>query len=126
MHIIEWWEDFLEKIEAIAKLKPNWDSYDGDEPDPNAIRNAIDTVPKIVGTNTPMPSVHPIPDGGISVEWHLPHMNVEIEFTTEDKIVAIIDDIPKGDEFDCEQGIRDNLNKIKSRLSKLGKGKQDD
>ena len=114
-----WWDEFLEKLRKIAELPRNWNSYDADPPDPVAIQKAIETVPKIIDPSVPVPSVHPMPDGGVSVEWHTPLLQAEIEFTPEAQIIVLIDTLVAGKWEDWEDDVTDDILRLRRALFPL-------
>jgi hypothetical protein len=71
-----WMSWASDRLDAIAKLGPNWDSYGGDPPSPRAILNAfalLQTVYASFGSRDHEHSqpqiVAPRADGGIQIEW---------------------------------------------------------
>ncbi len=70
---MQWASD---QLDEIAKLGPDWDSYGGDPPSPQAIAtayNLLQAVYEIFGRLTPEQSqpqvVAPRAGGGIQIEW---------------------------------------------------------
>ncbi|MGV9103406.1 MAG: hypothetical protein ACOC3C_04755 [Candidatus Thorarchaeota archaeon] len=109
------WDKFFDELKALKNLKRNWDSYDAEPTSIVVINKILKIMPKIVTVlpETPPPSVHPIPDGGVSVEWHLPSSEVEIEFSPVGGIYAIVDDT---EEYD----ITDDYSKLKEIIHNVG------
>jgi hypothetical protein len=65
-----------DRLEAIAKLGPNWDSYGGDPPSPRAIASATALLETVYGRFGSLDHEHSQPqivapraDGGIQIEW---------------------------------------------------------
>ena len=63
-----------ERLQHLAGLPPDWDSYGGLPISPQAIENTRAVIREVTaaGGNLPMPYIAPCGDGTLSVEWELP------------------------------------------------------
>lgn len=64
----------LARLDEIAKLEPNWDSYGADTPWPEAIRAARELVRLFAHP----PNVVPRSGGGVQLEWHREGWEIEL------------------------------------------------
>lgn len=65
---------------AIASLPANWDTYGARPVSRDVIRLALETLATVMQVNSPVPSVVPLADGGIQLEWHRKQQDLEIIF----------------------------------------------
>jgi hypothetical protein len=68
----------------IQNLADNWDSYGGKAINPDLIRESLDTLGMVMQPDSPTPSVVPMGDGGLQIEWHRKQQDLEIAFTAEE------------------------------------------
>lgn len=69
---------------AIQTLPDNWDSYAGKKICRDLISRSLDTLGLIMEEWSPAPSVVPLGDGGVQLEWHRKQQDLEIAFTSDD------------------------------------------
>lgn len=73
-----WLLPTLRSLDELMTLPPNWDSYGAQ---PIRRRNAIEALSllaEVSCVSTPAPSVVPLPDGGIQLEWHSGGVDLEV------------------------------------------------
>ena len=73
-----WLEPILCSFGDLMALPPDWDSYGGRPIAHGAVDRALDLLASIMEDSTPVPSIVPIPDGGVQMEWHLAGVDLEI------------------------------------------------
>lgn len=88
-----WFRTAVTRLEYLAKLDPDWDSYGAK---PIQTDKAISTVAFLadVAATTPniaSPSIVPLPDGGVQVEWHCGGIDLEVAFSDEEPGVYLVD-----------------------------------
>lgn len=64
-----WLPGVLIKLESLRDLKPNWDSYGADPPNPKAIDRATKFAEFLSEKGIGEPHVAPCNDGCIAFEW---------------------------------------------------------
>lgn len=79
------------KILNLYNLKSNWDSCGAKEISNESMNSAVHFLSSILTSDTPVPSVVPIPNGGLQVEWHKNGIDLEIEFKPNRYIFAYAD-----------------------------------
>ena len=75
-----WLEPALAGFSALLSLRENWDSYGGRKTSDELIVQALDVLTHIMELNSPVPSVVPLGDGGLQLEWHRKQQDLEIVF----------------------------------------------
>lgn len=64
----------------LLQLPRNWDGYGAVEIREQIAQKALMVLVEVMDNDAPAPSVVPLSDGGIQVEWHRHGHNLEIEF----------------------------------------------
>lgn len=118
-----WWDKFLEKLRKLAELPQGWDSYGSDPISPSCIQKVIETLPKFVVEETPMPSAVPCSDGAVQIEWHTRGMEVEIEFTADGRIVAFVKNLKTDEEW--SDYVTDDILRLRRALFPLAQLKKE-
>ncbi|MGB8478385.1 MAG: hypothetical protein WCE63_06045 [Acidobacteriaceae bacterium] len=79
-----WVEPTISAFVGIQKLSENWDSYGGKRINRDSINQSLRTLAMIMKTDSPAPSVVPLGDGGIQIEWHRRQQDLEIVFSADE------------------------------------------
>ena len=112
-----WLTDVLPRLEELATLEENWDSYGSPPPPLELMSDALALVQRaerLLGyrrrqeTAIPTPSIVPLSGGGVQIEWQRPVKELELEFFEGRPPVALAVDIATGetterafDDSDC-------------------------
>jgi hypothetical protein len=80
--IPKWVEPTISGFIAIQTLPDNWDSYAGKKISWELIRQSLDTLGLIMEEGSPEPSVVPLGNGGVQLEWHRRQQDLEITFAS--------------------------------------------
>ena len=88
-----WAQPVLETINYLLGLKPGWDSYGAPRIKPEVGRAAFDLLRDIMRANTPVPSIVPMGDGGVQIEWHVKGIDLEIEVRSMTQATACFEDL---------------------------------
>lgn len=84
-----WLADVLAKIDGLASLEKNWDSYGGLPIDPRSIVHAKSTITWLAGMGFDVsPVVTPLTTGLVQLEW--PGREIEVEFRTDGVMEFIV------------------------------------
>lgn len=75
-----WFDTTLKSITELLQLAPNWDGYGASEVKQEVAANALTDLWNLLDNDSPTPSVVPLNDGGIQVEWHRHGRSLELEF----------------------------------------------
>jgi hypothetical protein len=78
-----WVEPTISAISSIQLLGENWDSYGGKKTSDDLIKLALSILTQIMPVNAPVPSVVPLGDGGLQLEWHRKQQDLEIVFPAD-------------------------------------------
>lgn len=78
-----WVEPTLSAFVTVMSLKANWDSYGGKRTNEEVIKGALSVLTQIMDLNSPVPSIVPLGDGGVQLEWHRKQQDLEITFQAD-------------------------------------------
>lgn len=75
-----WVQPTLIAFSDVQTLSDDWDSYGGTAINKKLIEESLIILTAIMRGNSPPPSVVPLADGGIQIEWHRRQQDLEIVF----------------------------------------------
>ncbi len=75
-----WLGPTIQAFTDLLQLPRNWDGYGAVQVREPIVRKALLMLVGVMEDDAPAPSVVPLSDGGIQVEWHRRGRNLEIEF----------------------------------------------
>jgi len=76
---IPWLESVVRKIDDLASLSLNWDSYGSSPPGVEECQYAKSILSLIEQDNFPVPDIVPVSGGGIQLEWQYQGRALELE-----------------------------------------------
>lgn len=74
----KWQKAVLSRMAGLMDLSPGWDSYGALKPNREAAMFALEMLERLMHVDTPVPSIVPSHSGGIQLEWHVNHVDLEI------------------------------------------------
>lgn len=77
-HSIDWMEKAQQRLNHLCSLRNGWDGYRGRPTRIDVGYFAIQLLQMIASCATPEPSIVPLSSGGLQIEWHLEHIEIEI------------------------------------------------
>lgn len=83
-----WAYKVLSKTNDLMNLKLAWDSYSAIAIQKRSIEQMLDILFSSASPTTPAPSLVPLPDGGIQVEWHNGSQDLELSFQSDGNLSA--------------------------------------
>jgi hypothetical protein len=100
---------------TVRSLPENWDLYGGKTVGSDVVVESLSILGQIMDAASPAPSVVPLGDGGLQLEWHRNQQDLEIVFPS--------DDVPQFYYRDRRAGIeQDGLASDFSNLARLLRG----
>jgi hypothetical protein len=75
-----WVKPTISAFIEIQNLPDNWDSYGGKATNRELIKQSLLILGSIAQADSPAPSVVPMGNGGIQIEWHRRQQDLEIAF----------------------------------------------
>jgi hypothetical protein len=75
-----WFMPVLQGFASLATLTDGWDGSGAARIDRATINRALRAIEQLLPQDAPAPSVVPVPDSGLQIEWHRNHRDLEIEF----------------------------------------------
>lgn len=79
-------DEALGSLDRISKYKSNWDSYGSPEIDREIIAAARRFIESLAERTDCCPTVVPMSNGSIQLEWHSSSKTLELEFETPEDI----------------------------------------
>jgi hypothetical protein len=95
-----WLPEVLQRLGFLLSLPPEWDSHRATRVSEQLAANVLRFLQEVMRPETAPPSVVPLEDGGLQIEWHTGGMDVEIEFEPSEPLEIYIRDIQTGDEHE--------------------------
>jgi hypothetical protein len=80
----DWILPTVRAFSHIQGLSDGWDSYGAKRVNHELIRSSLALLSLIMESNSPTPSVVPLTDGGVQIEWHRKRQDLEITFAADD------------------------------------------
>ena len=112
-----WFADAVRDLERLVALQPNWDTYGGL---PTTVEHASEALAFLVenlGTRSASPSMAPIGQGGVQLDWRQGGLEVEVLFTSDDERGVYFRDLETGEEWEGDiEEARGRLQKLIPRL----------
>jgi len=78
-----WVSPTFKAIHEIQQLSNDWDSYGAHAIKQTLIGKSLDLLALVMEEKSPAPSVVPLSDGGLQLEWHRRSQDLEIIFSVE-------------------------------------------
>jgi hypothetical protein len=74
----DYWNDVIDRVRSMVKLKTNWDRADARAPALESIRTALVFIRILINSNwLPPTSAIPTPEGTVCLTWQLPNRHLE-------------------------------------------------
>lgn len=83
MPLPRWQSEALARLAELEGLSPNWDGYGGRPVTRRHANRAMTFLGRIMRDDLPPPEIVPLADGGVQLEWHLPHGR-RLDFISDD------------------------------------------
>ncbi len=74
----KWFEVARDALVAILALPAGWNSYAAKAIDFSAVAAAVEVLLGVMEEKTPLPTVVPVPSGGVLLEWHTMAADLEV------------------------------------------------
>jgi hypothetical protein len=88
-----WQQGAVAKLQRIAALEDNWDTYGSRPIPPTVVARMLDVLDVVAFPRMPEPAVVPTPEGGIQLEWHIRNLDLEVEVSPrESALIVSLDD----------------------------------
>jgi hypothetical protein len=93
------------RLDQLARLPENWDSYGGARPSKDSIRAARSLLLALsargglpCGRDVNPSHIAPLPIGGVQLEWGSATMDIEVEVSPDGAFAYLLDDRRDGDQ----------------------------
>jgi len=78
-----WLPPTKQALNDLLQLQENWDGYGAAQIEEQVAQNALMLLLEVMDNDAPVPSVVPLSDGGVQIEWHRRGRHLEIEFSAD-------------------------------------------
>lgn len=95
-----WIAPVSERLQAILSLPAAWDGHEAKRPDTWHAAEAFGFMRRLMVEATALPSIVPLADGGVQIEWHRGGLDVEATFTAGPDRGLYFADLSTGYEFE--------------------------
>ena len=75
-----WMSPAVQSLLGLLQLPRNWDGYGAVQVQEQIAQKMLMVLVEVTDNDAPTPSIVPLSDGGIQIEWHRRGRNLEIEF----------------------------------------------
>jgi hypothetical protein len=86
-----WYRAALDRISALTALAVGWNGYEALEVKGDMAIDAAAFLTKVAFPGIAAPSITPLADGGVQVEWHRGGLDIEVAFSDEEPGVYVVD-----------------------------------
>lgn len=86
-----WLRDAVARVSHLTALRPNWDSYGARPIDATSATRVVGFLLDHAYGGLSAPSVVPMTDGGVQIEWHRQGIDLEISFSDSEPGVYLED-----------------------------------
>jgi hypothetical protein len=95
-----WLHPLITRLEQVLSLQADWDTYGAMAVRPHEASRVLDFLRRVLGRDTPAPSLVPTGDGGIQLEWHRAGLDIEVLFSGSDDEGLYVRDLQTGEEWE--------------------------
>lgn len=83
-----WIYPLVEQMESILALKPGWDGPGSQPVTSDALRASLMVLEETMARDTIAPTVVPVSDGGLQLEWHCTGVDLEVYVEHDGRLSA--------------------------------------
>jgi hypothetical protein len=86
-----WYRAALDRISSLTALAVGWNGYDAIEVKADMAIDAATFLATVAFPGIAAPSITPLADGGVQVEWHRGGLDIEVVFSDDEAGICIVD-----------------------------------
>ncbi len=86
-----WYRAALDRISGLTALAVGWNGYEALEIKADMAIDAAAFLTKVAFPGMAAPSITPLADGGVQIEWHRGGVDIEVAFSDEEPGVYVVD-----------------------------------
>lgn len=95
-----WLPAVIDHMNKLLRLRPGWDSYAAKPPSATFMLEALRFLLRVMADNTQAPTIVPLSEGGVQLEWHRAGVDVEVLFADSDEDGLYLHDVATGQEWE--------------------------
>jgi len=88
-----WHSQIKERLNELCKLAKNWDGYNSVPTTFDVAHFSYSLLEQLYREDTPLPSIVPLANGGLQIEWHKNNLDIEIVVHEPNLTSVWVDDI---------------------------------
>ena len=87
-----WEQRTLSQLASIVLLQKDWDSYGASVIDTSKVQQTFGLLHSVMDDQTPAPTLVPMTNGSIQLEWHVFDIDLEVELLPDTRIAVYYED----------------------------------
>ena len=95
-----WYGAALDQISGLTALAVGWNGYDAREVKADMAIDAAKFLTRVAFPGIAAPSIVPLSDGGMQIEWHRGGVDIEVAFSDDEPGVYVVDREGEGAEVE--------------------------
>jgi len=81
-----WFRPLFARMAGLLELPPDWNSHGARPVDLKAFELALNFLLQTMESHTPLPTVVPLPRGGIQMDWHQSGIDLEVAVSPQGQL----------------------------------------
>ena len=98
----DWLSEAVERLLTLLRLPVGWDGHRGNPTTVASASYALEVLGRIMRPGVPLPSIMPLSNGGVQLEWHRKGWDVEVEIVGGRKVDVFTHNLASGEEAELE------------------------
>jgi hypothetical protein len=115
---LEWLDATVKGLGSTLRLDNGWDTYNAAPVSPSSVQRALAFLFRFLEPSSPTPSVVPLSDGGVQMEWHRGGLDIEVTFSPREVPELYVRDLETGDEWEGD-ATTDLIEQVRPLLARL-------
>ncbi|HUG69679.1 MAG TPA: hypothetical protein VMM76_18150 [Pirellulaceae bacterium] len=112
-----WFAPVLHGFANLVTLSDNWDGEGAKRIDSAAINRALAAIEQLLPHDAPAPSIVPVPNSGLQIEWHRNGKDLEVEFNPNGSVEFYYYD--EGTEEESEGPVGAGFSNVRDLLQRV-------
>jgi hypothetical protein len=112
-----WLQPTIRSFLDLLQVPQNWDGYGASQVQEQIVQQALLLLFEVMDNDAPPPSVVPLSDGGVQVEWHRHGRNLEIEFPADEPSGFYY--YENNNDIECEGQVSSRYDQLQSYIASL-------
>lgn len=97
-----WYSEAVDRLMVLINLPDGWDGHNGKPTAPASAVHALEVLGRIMEPGLPLPSIMPLSNGGVQLEWHRKGWDVEMEFLGGPRVEVFVHNLATGEDRELD------------------------